>query len=168
MPKDTTNNGGEKAKQAGEAANQPEFAIQRIYTKDLSFESPNTPNVFRQTDWKPEIKVELNSNATKLETGTYEVVLGMTVTTQIQSKVAYLIEVKTAGIFTISNFDDEQLAHITGAVCPGIIFPFTRELICDAVVRGGFPQLLLAPINFDAVFMESQKQKKAQEEGKAN
>ncbi len=138
---------------------KPEFAIQRIFIKDLSFESPQAPEVFRG-EWKPEVKFELNTDNRHLEDDHYEVTLSVTVTANQDDKPAFLVEVKQAGIFAISGVDDEQRDGLLGSFCPTILFPYLREAVSDVVTRGSFPQLYLAPINFDAVYAEHLKQKK--------
>ena len=144
-----------------EAAQQsPEFAIQRIYTKDVSFETPNSPDVF-QLDWKPEIKLDLDTRSTKLADNTYEVILSVTVTATVEDKTAFLAEVQQAGIFTIGNLPEANLAHALGAFCPATLFPYAREAVSSAVVRGSFPQFSMAPVNFDALFASYVQQAKA-------
>jgi preprotein translocase subunit SecB len=133
------------------------FTIQRIYLKDLSFESPETPKVFTHADWKPEVNIELSVKNEKVDDGLYEVVLLLTVTLSHEKKTVFINEVKQAGIFTIEGAEPAQLDHLLGSYCPNILFPYAREVISDVVVRGGFPQLLLAPINFDALYEESKK-----------
>ena len=133
--------------------NQPEFAIQRLYSKDLSFEAPNTPVIFKE-EWQPELKIDMQTTSTHLEEDIYEVVLAITVTVKSKDKVAFLVEVKQAGIFLLKNFPQEQMGPMLGSVCPTIIFPYAREVISDVVVRGGFPQLCLAPVNFDALYAQ--------------
>jgi preprotein translocase subunit SecB len=141
---------------------QPEqrFEIQRLYIKDLSFESPNAPALF-QTEWQPEVNIDLNVGHQALEDGNYEVVLTVTVTTKGGEKTAFLAEVKQAGIFTIAGFPKEQLDHMLGAFCPNILYPYAREAISDVVTRGSFPQLLLSPINFDALYQQQQSKEGA-------
>lgn len=151
----------DEKKQAQQHADQPEFAIQRIYTKDLSFESPNSPEVFKH-EWKPELKLDLQTRSNQLEEDTYEVILGVTATVSSESKTAFLVEIKQAGIFTLHHFEKDQMGPILGSVCPSIIFPYARERISDVVVNGGFPQLSLAPINFDALYAQHQKQQQEQ------
>ena len=146
---------------------QPEaevqFMIQRIYVKDMSFETPNTPAVFQQ-QWEPELNLDLNNHFTKLEEGVYEVVLTVTATVKNQKETAFLIEVKQAGIFTIQGAAAEQKDHLLGSFCPNILFPYAREAITSQVIRGSFPQLVLAPINFDALYMQQlQEKEKAKE-----
>lgn len=137
--------------------NQPQFAIQRIYVKDLSFETPNSPAIFK-AEWKPEVNVDLNTTANTLDNDVYEVELRITVTTKLQDKIAYIAEAKQAGIFTLSGFDAEQLKAVLGSFCPNILFPYAREVIADLINRGSFPQFNLAPINFDALYAEHLQQ----------
>lgn len=143
--------------------NDTQFMIQRVYVKDLSFETPNTPAVFQQ-QWEPELTLDLNTTTSQLEAGVYEVVLTVTATVNNQKTVAFLVEVKQAGIFTIQGAPDNQLDHLLNSFCPSILFPYAREAITSQVIRGSFPQLVLAPINFDALYMQqlAEKQKNAQ------
>ena len=146
-------------------ANEPsrEFALQRIYIKDVSFETPNSPTIFT-AEWKPESNLNLNSNVTKLDNDLYEVVLTVTVTTKVGDKTAYLVEVLQGGIFTIRNFPEEEMGHMLGAYCPNVLFPYAREVVSDLVSKGSFPQLLLTPVSFDALYaqhMQEQAEKQA-------
>lgn len=144
----------------------PVFNIQRIYVKDGSFEAPNTPDIFRQ-EWKPEVNVDLQTKTNRLEDTIYEVVLHLTVTVKMQDKTAFLVEVHQAGIFTLKGFPEEPLAHALGSMCPGILYPYAREAVSDLVMRGGFPQLLLAPVNFDALYFQHlEQQRKGEGESK--
>ncbi len=146
---------------------QPEdsrkFDLQRIYTKDLSFETPNTPDVFT-LEWKPESNLSLNSEVNKLDDNAFEVVLSVTVTTKIGEKVAYLVEVQQAGIFTVQGFPNEEMGPMLGAYCPNILFPYAREVVSDLVVKGGFPQLLLTPVNFDHLFQQHMQQQQGNQD----
>ena len=146
-------------------AQQPEFNIQRIYIKDVSFECPNSPAIFQQ-EWKPEVKLDLDTRSTKLADNIFEVVLSLTVTAKDGETVAFLCEVQQAGIFSVEALNEGQLAHCLGAFCPNILFPYARETISSLVVKGTFPQLNLAPVNFDALFM-NYLQQQAQQEGQA-
>jgi preprotein translocase subunit SecB len=139
---------------------QPHFAIQRIYLKDLSFETPNTPTIFNGQG-EAAVNIDLNSGAARLEESIYEVVLSLTVTSKLGDKVAYLVEVKQAGIFTLSGFNEADLNGMLHSFCPNILFPYVREAISDVVSKGSFPQLILAPINFDAVYAQHLKQQQA-------
>ena len=137
--------------------NTPNFNILRIYLKDVSFETPNSPAIFTQ-EFKPEVEMQLNTSVSQLETDVYEMVLTITVTSKDGDKTGFLAEVQQAGIFSISGFAEDQRAHMIGAYCPNTLFPFAREAIGNLVDKGGFPQLLLAPVNFDALFAQRQNQ----------
>ncbi len=139
---------------------QPQFTIQRIYLKDLSFETPNTPQIFNGQG-EAAINVDLNSSASRLAESVYEVVLSLTVTNKLADKVAYLVEVKQAGIFSLSGFTEHDLNGMLHSYCPNILFPYVREVITDVVGKGSFPQLILAPINFDAVYAQHLQQQQA-------
>lgn len=135
---------------------QPQFGIQRIYNKDVSFESPNVPAIFRE-EWKPQVKLDLNTKTTQLGDDTYEVVLTLTVSATIKEQTAFLCEVQQAGIFSISGFPDETRDQMLGAYCPNILFPYARECVDTSVVKGSFPALMLAPVNFDALYMQNKQ-----------
>lgn len=136
---------------------QGKFAIHKIYVKDLSFETPNSPDVF-QDEWQPSVNMDISNTARDLGKPYYEVVLTATVTVTSGDKTLYLVEVQQAGIFHIEGVEDEALHHLTATACPNILFPFAREVISDLVIRGGFPQLLLAPVNFEALYLQQQQQ----------
>lgn len=144
----------------------PVFNIQRIYVKDLSFETPSSPAIFR-AEWKPEVNVDLNTKTEKIEEDIFEVVLHLTVTVKLGDKTAFLVEAHEAGIFTVKGFPKDQHGHVLGSLCPGILYPYARETVSDIVTRGGFPQLLLAPVNFDALYFQHLEQQKKQKEGNA-
>lgn len=156
----------QQADSENQEAQGPEFAIQRIYVKDASFEAPNTPKMFRE-QWEPKVNIDLHTQSEEIEKQIYEVVLGVTVTVKVNDQVAFLAEIKQAGIFTIGDFPDEQRNQLLGSFCPNILFPYAREAVTTMVSRGGFPQIYLAPINFDAVYQQQQAQAEADKE-KAN
>jgi preprotein translocase subunit SecB len=133
---------------------EQQFAVQKIYLKDVSFESPNSPQVFNDGEWKPEINVQINSSNSNPSEGLYEVVLDITVTAKQGDKTAFLAEIKQAGIFSMSGFADENLGGMLGAYCPEALFPFAREALSELISKGGFPQLLLAPVNFNALYAQ--------------
>jgi preprotein translocase subunit SecB len=148
-------------------APQQLFEIQRIYLKDSSFESPVSPAVFLKP-FNPDSNVELHSNTNKLGDNLYEVELSITLTVKSDNEVAYLVEVKQAGVFSAKGYSDEQMGHMLGSYCPNLIYPFAREVISDLVVKGGFPQMLLAPINFDALYAQHmQEQDKPEKQDQA-
>ena len=141
----------------------PAFAIQRIYLKDLSYETPMGIEAFTK-QFKPKIQQDLNVQVNKLDENTHEVVLLLTVTAQIENRTVFLVEVKQAGIFVISGLEGIQLSQVINSSCPHILFPYARETIDSVLSRGGFPPLMLAPINFDAVFAQAVVQVKQQAE----
>ena len=139
-----------------------QFAIQKLYLKDVSFESPNSPQSFT-SDIQPQINVQINTSNQAVAEDTYEVVLDITVTAKHDDKTAFLAEVKQAGIFTISGFPQENLGGMIGAFCPETLFPFAREAVSELVSKGGFPQLLLAPVNFNALYTQQVQQQAAEQ-----
>jgi len=139
------------------------FMVQRVYIKDASFEAPGTPGCFQQ-QWEPELHLDVNTKHQLLEPGVYEVVLTVTATVNNQKAVAFLAEVKQAGIFSIQGAVGQQLDHLLGSFCPSILFPYAREAITNQVIHGSFPQLILAPINFDALYMQQLEQKQKEKE----
>ena len=132
---------------------EPQFSIEKIFLKDVSFESPAAPAIFTE-DWTPEINMELNSQTNPIENNFYEVELNITVTAKNNDTTGFLVEVKQCGIFSISGMDEANLSGMLGSFCPNILFPYAREAISDLVSKGGFPQLLLAPVNFDALYAQ--------------
>ena len=148
-----------------EQQNQQQFAIQKIYLKDVSFESPNAPVIFTGGDFQPEINVQINTEAQTVSEGIHEVTLTVTVTAKQNDKTAFLVEVKQSGLFQMSGFEQEQMGGMLGAYCPEALFPFARETIADLVAKGGFPQVLLSPVNFNALYMQHQQQQQAQQSG---
>lgn len=142
--------------------NAPQFALQRIYLKDFSFESPRSPGVFTG-QWSPNINFEVKSRSEKYQENSYEVVLTLTVEAKVEENTAFLVEVQQAGIFACANMEPQQLEQILASLCPNILFPYARESIDSIVTKGSFPPLMLAPINFDAVYAE-QKRRQAEQQ----
>lgn len=142
---------------------QPQFALQRIYTKDISFESPGAPMIF-QEQWQPKVSMDLNSSHSKITDNQYEVVVSLTITTKLGEKVAYIVEVQQAGVVLIKNIPEQQLGHMLGAYCPSLLFPYAREAVDSLVTRGSFPALMLAPVNFDVIYQQAlqRRQQEAQ------
>ena len=124
-----------------------------ITLKDVSLETPNSPAIFKQK-WKPEIDLQLNTAVNPLESDIYEVVLTVTVTAKQGETTGFLVEIQQAGVFTIRGFNEEQTGSMLGAYCPNILYPYAREAVSDLVVKGGFSQLLLTPINFDTLYAQ--------------
>ena len=130
-----------------------QFSLQRIYVKDLSFEAPKSPEIFRE-DWTPNIELDLSTRQRSLEGDFHEVVLTLTVTVKTNEEVAFIAEVQQAGIFLVQGLDAASQSHALGAFCPNILFPYARETLDSLVVRGSFPALMLAPVNFDALYAQ--------------
>ncbi|MBD3657390.1 MULTISPECIES: protein-export chaperone SecB [Marinobacter] len=156
----------QQAAAGSENPNQPQFHLQRIYLKDLSFESPNAPVVF-QEQWKPQVNLDLNTSHTKISDNQYEVVLSLTVTCKLGEKVAYLVEIQQAGVFLVQGIEGPQLGQMLGAYCPNILFPYARESIDGVVNKGSFPALMLAPVNFDAIYAQALQRKQEEAAGEA-
>lgn len=144
---------------------QPVLQIQRIYVKDVSFEAPNLPQVFQQ-EWNPKLGFDLSTEAKQVGDDLYEVCLNLSVETTLEDSgdVAFICEVKQAGIFNISGLEQIQMAHCLTAQCPSMLFPYARELVSSLVNRGTFPALNLAPVNFDALFMEYLQRQEQEEQ----
>lgn len=134
-----------------------EFSIQKIYLKDASFEAPNTPTVF-QKKWEPEVSLQLSNSAVTLGDDNHEIIITVTITAKIGEDVAYLCEIKQAGIFAIKGYSEQDMGLMAGSYCPNILFPYAREVVSDLVVKGGFPQMLLAPVNFEALYQQHLQQ----------
>lgn len=148
--------------------NEIQFAIQRLYLKDVSFESPNSPTIF-QKQWQPQVNLDLNTSNDKLSENQHEVVLSLTVTAKVDEQVAFIIEVQQAGVFFLQGLTDEQLGHTLGAYCPNVLFPYAREVIDALAVKGSYPALMLQPVNFDALYAQALEQQQQQEgEGKTH
>lgn len=146
---------------AAEQNQQPGFSIEKIYVKDASLEIPHAPQIFTDRT-QPQIGIELGSSAQMIEEGVFEVAIKVTVTSKIEDKTVFLVEVTQAGIFQIRNVPEENLEMIVGITCPNILFPYARETVSDLVVRAGFLPVLLNPINFEALFAQ-QKQQQAEQ-----
>ncbi|MFW2422579.1 MAG: protein-export chaperone SecB [Porticoccaceae bacterium] len=155
-----------QAAAAQEQKPEVQFALQRVYLKDLSFESPQGVKAFT-TQAKPKVNQELNTKTAKIEDNLYEVALRLTVTVADGEDTLYLVEVEQAGLFAVSGLEDQQLAQVLNTACPNILFPYAREAIDNTLTKATFPPLLLPPINFDALFASAvqQAQQKAQAEG---
>lgn len=146
-----------------QAQGERQFAVQRIYVKDLSFESPNAPAIFRG-EWRPQHELNLNTKVNRVGEDAFEVVLSVTVTAKSGEQTAFIVEVHQAGFFGVKGFAEQELGPLLGAYCPNLLFPYAREAVSDLVTKGGFPQLVLQPVNFDALFAQHQ-QKVAEQSG---
>jgi len=143
----------------------PHFTIHNIYVKDISFEAPKVPHIFND-EWKPKLDFDLQMNSEPLPNDLYDVTVHLTLKVSLpEDKPAYLIEVQQAGVFSIKGFPQDILQKILATTCPEILFPYLRELISSLVARGGFPQLMLPPMNFEAMYAQylTTKESKDQE-----
>ena len=137
---------------------QATFVMQRIYLKDVSFESPKSPDAFTK-QWQPRVNLDLNTRNSMLAEDTWEVVLSLTITAKDeQEEPIYLVEVQQAGIFQIKGLEEERLKQTLGSFCPNVLFPYAREAVDAIVTKGSFPPLMLAPVNFDAIYEQVRAQ----------
>jgi len=151
-----------------EPENKKQFAIQKLYIKDASFESPGAPQTFTFGKWEPKIELNLSNEQKHLEGDLHEVVLRVTATVNHNDSTAFLVEVQQAGVFLIAGFGDDEKKYLLGSQCMSTLFPYAREAVSDLVVRGGFPPLLLSPVNFDALFHQHmQRQQDRQDDTEA-
>ena len=147
---------------AANAENQgPTMSLQKIYTKDISFEAPNAPHIFNEKG-QPDIKLNMNQKVNKLDDNTYEVALTATVTCTVNEKTTYLVEVCVAGVFTMQNFQDQALHQTLGVYCPNVLFPYVRQQVSDMVMNGGFQPLMLQPVNFEQMYAQQMQQAQEQ------
>ena len=147
-------------------APQQQFAVQRLYLKDMSFEAPMGVEVFSK-QWKPQMQVELNTRSNQIQSGQHEVILNVTITAKLEDEVAVLIEVQQAGLFSIQGIEGDQLKQVLGIMCPNLLFPYAREAIDNLAMKGGFPALGLQPVNFEALYLQAQQQQAQQEQTSA-
>lgn len=152
---ETTNGTGNGQPQM---ADQPQLNLQRVYTKDVSFEVPGAPQIFQQQA-QPNVELNLTQRVAQLGESVYEVVLSVTATCKMEDKTAYLAEVHQAGIFGLTGFDASQRDAVLSTYCPNVLFPYARQLISELVQNGGFPPFLLQPINFEALYADQLKRR---------
>ncbi len=146
-------------------AQENQFSIQKIYVKDISFESPAAPGAFSFKKWEPKIDLNLNNAHTIINENVYEAVLTITATVKHDDKAAFLVEVQQAGIFTVVGFKEQDRSYLLASQCMNILFPYAREVISDLTARGGFPPLVLSPVNFDALYQQHIQQQEKKEQG---
>ncbi len=144
-----------------EQAAQRQFLVQRIYTKDISFEAPNSPALFLE-DWKPEINVGLGSDVKDLGNGNVELVLRVNVEAKHDDKTVFMVEVQQGGLFMVQGFQAEEMDALMNVAAPNVLFPFVRETVSDLVTRGSFPQFVLQPVNFEALYAQQRQAKATQ------
>ena len=161
---DTGDNGAASGGEKG----QVQFRIERLFLKDSSFESPNSPEVFIK-QWRPEIKVDINTRANSLGEDLQEVILTATITATLEDEmVGFIVEVQQAGIFLIQGAEPAQLSQIIGIACPNTLFPYLRESIDNLVVKGGFPALQLAQVNFEALYGQAMQEREQREQASSD
>jgi preprotein translocase subunit SecB len=159
---------GDNGEANGDEKGQVQFRIERLFLKDSSFESPNSPEVFVK-QWRPEIKVDINTRANSLGEDLQEVILTATVTATLEEKVVgFVVEVQQAGIFLIQGAEPSQLSQIIGIACPNTLFPYLRETIDNLVVKGGFPALQLAQVNFEALYVKAMQERDQRGQGRGD
>jgi len=145
-----------------------QIAIQKIYVKDFSFESPHTPAVFSKQDWSPKTNLNLRSSHTTATESSHEVVLTITIEAKEDDQTFFLVELHQAGLFHIAGYGEDEFKAIVGSYCPNILFPYAREAVANIVAKGGFPEFLLQPINFDALYAQGMAQVQARAEKQAS
>jgi preprotein translocase subunit SecB len=145
-------------------SNQPVFSIEKVYVKDLSLEIPNAPAIFLERD-APQVDIQLHHNSTGVENGVYQTTLTVTVTAKVGDKTMFLVEVAQAGIFVCRNIPAQELEAVLAIACPNILFPYVREVISETTVRAGFPPVLLAPVNFEAIYQAQREPQPAAAQG---
>lgn len=141
------------------------FSIERIYIKDVSFESPRAPQTFKQA-WRPELDLDLDAQHEKVGEDLYEVILSLTTKVKNGDEPAFLCEIHQAGLFVVRGYDMPTLHRLLGSYCPSILFAYARELVDSLVVKGTFPAMMLAPVNFDAMYESLMKRREAQSANK--
>jgi len=134
-------------------AQQPTFGIEKIYVKDVSLEVPGGPQTFMQQE-QPQLEVQITQQSQRVNDVLYEVTLVVTVTAKTGDKTLFLVEASQAGVFQIRNVSESDLPPVLGIVCPNVLFPYVRETVSDLINRAGFPPVLLAPVNFEAIYQQ--------------
>jgi len=145
----------------GAAPQAASFTVEKIYIKDVSFEAPNAPQVFNEQG-QPELQLNLNQKVQRLNDNAFEVVLGVTLTCNVNGKTAYLAEVEQAGVFAMAGFEDAGIDAMLGTQCPNVLYPYAAQTISGLIQSGGFPPFFMQPINFDALYAENLRQRAAQ------
>lgn len=136
------------------AQNDKQLVLQKIYLKDCSFESPNSPEMFASGQWDPKVQLNISSSTKSLGGEVYEIVLQINIEAKQSDRAAFLCEVQQAGVVSLKGFNEEERRRLLGGYCPSLVFPYAREAVSDLVAKGGFPQLLLQPLNFDALYLK--------------
>jgi preprotein translocase subunit SecB len=144
--------------------NGKRLSVVKIYVKDFSFESPQAPNIFNSKEWSPNTNLNLRSSHSPVSDNLHEVVLTITVDAKEKEgdKTIFLVEVQQAGLFEISGYEKEEIGVLIGSFCPSVLYPYAREAIAGTIQRGGFPEFVLQPINFEALYQQSLEQQQAE------
>jgi preprotein translocase subunit SecB len=151
----TDNQAGSAATGAAGAQNDAkQLVLQKIYLKDCSFESPNSPEMFTVAQWDPKVQMNITSSTKAIAQDVYEIVLQISVEAKQSERAAFLCEIQQAGVVTLRGFTEDERRRLLGGYCPGLVFPYAREAISDLVAKGGFPQFLLQPLNFEAMYLK--------------
>jgi len=144
------------------AVTEKQLSITKIYVKDFSFESPQSPGVFRTNEWSPKTSLNLRSTHTPVDGDFHEVVLTISVEAKDDDKTVFLVELHQAGLFEVTGHTPDEAGMLFGSFCPNILFPYARESISTMIQKGGFPEFVLQPINFDALYMQGMQQQQEQ------
>lgn len=155
-------NGAAPAADAQPQPQGPTFSVEKLYTKDLSFEAPNAPLVFNEQG-QPDLQMKLNQKVNRLAETAFEVSLGITITCTLNGKTAYLAEVEQSGVFGLAGFDEQTLDAMLGIQCPNILYPYASAAISQLIQSGGFPPFPMQPLNFEALYAEGLRQRMAQQ-----
>ena len=142
--------------QAGNAPNAPQLAIERVYVRDVSFESPKAPGIFA-SEWKPQVQLDINTRSNRIDAVRHEVVLTLTIEARIDGETAMIVELQQAGIFRLEGMDAALTEQVLASACATALFPYARETVDSLVTKGTFPPLMLAPMNFDALYAEAKR-----------
>lgn len=140
---------------------QQAIGIHAIYLKDVSFEAPNSPAIFQEMTQAPQIQMNINLNTNKVNDDLYEVVISITLTAKAKEKTAFLVELQQAGLFTIKGFGEQEMGPMLGIYCPTQLFPYARESVASLIGKGGFPPVMLEPVNFEQLYRTHLEQKQA-------
>ncbi len=147
---------------AGAQQAQAQFTIKKVYLKDLSYEAPDAPAVFSE-QIEPSVDLHFHNKTSDIGNDHHEVILTVTATLKTDERTIYLVEVQQAGVFNITGVPEDQLGPILATTCPNVLLPFAREVVCDIVTKGGFPQLLIAPVNFEILYMQEMQRRQQQD-----
>jgi len=150
-------NGGNGSNGGGQAAAERQFLLQQLYVKDLSFEAPNAPTIFASETGEPDVQLNLKNSHSRLDDNRFEVVLHINVHAKLNERSVFMVEIDQAGVFYVNGYADDEVRRLLGIFCPNTLFPYAREAVSSIVSKGGFPPLVLQPINFDALYAQAEQ-----------